>query len=339
MTSTAGRGQLTALPDEPRVAPSRLRAAMSGAAPIFVVLLVLLIAIGLLNPRGFDTAYYLALLKRAAPIMVLAAGQLFVIVSGEFDLSVGSIITAVVVASALLTFGDPGLTYPVLGVLLVFGVVVGLVNGLITTRLGVPSFLTTLGMLLVINGGVAVWTSGAPRGSLPENLRAFGRGGFEGVPIIGELPYAVLVLVAVGVLAYLLLHRSNFGKQVYAVGGNATAAAFSGINVAAVRTAAFVLSAVAAIVAGVLLAGFGGLANRAGEGFEFQAITAVVLGGAVLGGGRGSVTATLAGALTLEALFTLLNFLRLPIELRFAVQGVIVITAVAYASFRLRRRA
>jgi ribose transport system permease protein len=325
--------------ESPATERRSLTARLGGIAPIFIVLAVLLIVIGLLNPRGFDAAYYLALLKRAAPLMVLAVGQLFVIVSGEFDLSVGSIVTLAVVAAAVLTFGDPALTYPVIGVLLVLGVVIGLTNGVISTRIGVPSFLTTLGMLLVLNGAVAVWTSGAPRGSLPENLRAFGRAGVDDLPLIGQLPYAVLVLTVVGVAAWLLLHRSNFGRQVFAVGGNARAAALAGTNVASVKTAAFVISGVAAIVAGILLAGFGGLANRAGEGYEFQSITAVVLGGAVLGGGRGSVGTALAGALTLEALFTMLNFMRLPVELRFAVQGVIVIAAVAYASFRLRRSA
>jgi len=314
----------------------RLRRSLLAAAPIFLVLIVLLVVIGFLNPRGFDAGYYLALLKRAAPLMVLAVGQLFVIVSGEFDLSVGSIVTVVVVAGAVLTAGDPSLTYPVLGGLVLFGILVGLVNGTVTTRLGVPSFLATLGMLLVLNGGVAVWTRGAPRGSLPENLRVFGREGIEGVPILGELPYSVIVLVAVGLVAWLLLHRSNFGKQLLAVGGNPRAAALSGVRVDAVKVTAFVISAICAVVAGVLLAGYGGLSNQAGEGYEFQAISAVVLGGAVLGGGRGSVPATLAGALALEALFTLLNFLRLPVELRYAVQGLIIIAAVGYASLRLR---
>lgn len=334
---TAAAPTTVPAPEAPRDSRSvRLRRSMLAAAPIFLVLIVLLVVIGFINPRGFDAGYYLALLKRAAPIMVLAVGQLFVIVAGEFDLSVGSIVTVVVVAGAVLTAGDPNLTYPVLAGMALFGVIVGLVNGVVTTRLGVPSFLTTLGMLLVLNGAVAVWTRGAPRGSLPENLRVFGREGIEGVPIIGELPYSVVILAAVGLVAWLLLQRSNFGKQLLAVGGNPRAAALSGVRVDAVKVTAFVISALSAIVAGVLLAGFGGLSNQAGEGYEFQAISAVVLGGAVLGGGRGSVPATLAGALVLESLFTLLNFLRLPVELRYAVQGLIIIAAVGYASLRLR---
>ena len=191
-------------------------------------------------------------------------------------------------------------------------------------------------MLLVLQGAVPVWTGGAPRGSLPQNLRVFGREDIEGVPLIVELPVAVIVLAVLGIITFLLLHRSNFGRQLFAVGGNPRAAGLSGTSVPAVRTAAFVISATCAIVAGILLAGFGGLANRAGEGYEFQAIAAVVLGGAAIGGGRGSIPTAIAGALTLEAMFTLLNFLGWPVEVRFVVQGLIIIGAVAFASYRLR---
>ena len=142
MTTTARGAEATsAAPTGGALGAGRRRRLVRGflsAAPIFVVLVLLLIAIGLVNPRGFDVGFYLAMLKRAAPLMVLAAGQLFVIVSGEFDLSVGSIVTVVVVAAAVLTAGDPAATYWVIALLFAFGVTVGLVNGLITTRLRVP---------------------------------------------------------------------------------------------------------------------------------------------------------------------------------------------------------
>ncbi len=315
----------------------RVARALVATAPIFLVLAIVLVLIALRAPRGADIEYYLRLLQRSAPLMILAAGQMYVIVSGEFDLSVGAIVSAVVVAAALLTRGDEALTFPVIGALLLFGAAVGIVNGFLTTRLRVPSFIATLGMAFVLTGGVAVWTKGAPRGSLPENLRAFGRETFEDVPLLGELPYAVLVLLVVGIAAYLLLHRTNFGRQLFAVGGNARAAALSGVRVSTVRTAAFVLSGISAIVAGILLAGIGGIANRAGEGQEFQAIAAVVLGGAALGGGRGSMLSALAAAFTLEAVFTLLLLYEFPSDFRYAIQGGVIIAAVAYASYRIRR--
>jgi ribose transport system permease protein len=308
-----------------------------GTAPIFIVLLGLLVWIAILNPNFTDPSVFLAFLKRAAPLMILAAGQLFVIVSGEFDLSVGSLITAVVVAAAGLTEGDPDRTWWVVAALFGLGILVGLVNGVVTTRLHVPSFITTLGMLLILQGAVLYWSGGAPRGSLPENFRVFGRRGIEDVPVIEQLPYSVIVLVVAGIAAVLLLHRTTFGKQLFAAGGNPRAAALSGVDVPLVRTLAFVLSGISAVIAGILVGGFAGISQEAGAGYEFQAISAVVLGGAALGGGRGSMVAAMAGALALEALFTLLNLLGLPKPLRDAVQGLIIIGAVAYAAYRLRR--
>jgi ribose transport system permease protein len=315
----------------------RLRRGALGTAPIFVVLLGLLVWIAILNPNFTDPSVFLAFLKRAAPLMILAAGQLFVIVSGEFDLSVGSLITAVVVAAAGLTEGDPDRTWWVVAALFGLGILVGLINGIVTTRFHVPSFITTLGMLLILQGAVLYWSGGAPRGSLPENFRVFGRRGIEDVPVIEQLPYSVIVLVVAGIAAVLLLHRTTFGKQLFAAGGNPRAAALSGVDVPLVRTLAFVLSGISAVIAGILVGGFAGISQEAGAGYEFQAISAVVLGGAALGGGRGSMVAAMAGALALEALFTLLNLLGLPKPLRDAVQGLIIIGAVAYAAYRLRR--
>jgi ribose transport system permease protein len=308
-----------------------------GTAPIFVVLLGLLVWIAILNPNFTEPPVFLAFLKRAAPLMILAAGQLFVIVSGEFDLSVGSLVTAVVVAAAGLTEGVPDRTWWVVTALFGLGILVGLVNGVVTTRLHVPSFITTLGMLLILQGAVLYWSGGAPKGSLPENFRVFGRRGIEDLPVIEQLPYSVIILVVVGIVAVLLLHRTTFGKQLFAAGGNPRAAALSGVDVPLVRTLAFVLSGISAVIAGILVGGFAGISQDAGAGYEFQAISAVVLGGAVLGGGRGSMVAAMAGALALEALFTLLNLLGLPKSLRDAVQGLIIIGAVAYAAYRLRR--
>lgn len=309
---------------------------MAVSAPIFLVLAIVLVLIGFRAPN-VTAEYYLRLFQRAAPLMILAAGQMYVIVSGEFDLSVGNIVSAVVVAAALLTNGLPSQTPLVIAELFLFGIAVGLANGFITTQLRVPSFIATLGMAFVIRGGLDVWTSGAPRGSLPANLRSFGRDVFRDVPILDVLPHAVIVLVVVGAVAYWLLHRTNYGRQLFAVGGNARAAALSGIRVGRVRTMAFVVSAVSAIVAGILLAGIGGIANKAGEGYEFQAIAAVVFGGAALGGGRGSMLAALAAALTLESLFTLLLLYEFPSDIRFTIQGLIIVSAVAYASYRVRR--
>jgi ribose transport system permease protein len=313
----------------------RLRKALIGTAPIFLVLIVLLVWITIVNPNFVEPPVFLAFLKRAAPLVILAAGQYFVIVSGEFDLSVGSLVTVVVVVAARLIDGDSGNTWPVIALLLAMGAAVGLVNGLITTRLRVPSFITTLGMLLIISGAVFLWTGGAPRGALADNFREIGRLGIEDFPVLEQLPYSVMIMLVLGAGAIVLM-RAGWGRRLLALGDNEQAARLSGVRVENMRTVAFILSGLSAAVAGILLGGFAGVSAQVGQGMEFEAITAVVLGGVALGGGRGTVLAAMAGALTLEALFTLLNLQGVSGALEDTVQGIIIIAAVAFASYRLR---
>jgi ribose transport system permease protein len=269
--------------------------------------------------------------------MILTAGQLFVLVSGGFDLSVGSMVTFVVIAAALMIFNDPANTWWVILVLLLMGAASGFINGVVVSYLKVPSLIATLGMLLVLRGAGLFWSGGAPRGYLTDNFRALGRGSIENVPVIDKFPYAVIILVAFGLIGSFILHRTNFGRQLLAVGDNPEAARLSGVKTNRVRVLAFVLSGVFAVVAGILLGGFGGVNIKAGEGLDMQSISAAVLGGTALMGGRGSMPAAMTGALALELLFALLNLLGLPKPLRDAVQGLIIIGAVAYAALRTRR--
>jgi ribose transport system permease protein len=310
---------------------------LKAAAPILVVLVLILVAIVYMNPRFIDPPVFLAFLRRAAPLLILAAGQLFVVASGGFDLSVGSLITVTVVVGAAIGRGDPDATFMVLALVLAIGIVVGITNGLVTTLLKVPSIITTLGMLLILRGAVFYWTGGSPTGALADNFRVFGREGIE-VPLIGgDLPYAVLIVVVLGWGATRLLHRTTYGQQLFAAGGGARAAVMSGVNVTRIRVLAFVISSISAVIAGILLGGYSGVSAQVGQGYEFQAISAVVLGGAAIGGGRGSVVAAIVGALTLEALFMLLNLLGLPQPIRETVQGLIIIGAVVYAGLRLQK--
>jgi ribose transport system permease protein len=306
-----------------------------GTGTIFILLLILWVWISILNPTFAEPGPFLAYLKRSAPLVILAAGSYYVLISGNFDLSVGSLVTVMVVVAARLIDGDPSNMWPVVVVLLVIGVTVGFINGFISTVMRVPSFITTLGMLLILSGAVQYWSGGAPKGALSENFRSIGRGGIEGIPVIDELPWSVILLFAVGIGSVLLM-RADFGRQLIAVGDNERAARLSGVRVDRVRILAFVLSGALAAVAGIMLAGFGGVSAQAGLGLEFDAITACVLGGVVLGGGRGSVVAAMAGALTLEALFTWLNLQGISGALEDTVQGVIIIAAVSFAAYRLR---
>lgn len=332
-------------PRQPTPAPggaSRATAAAGrlfggGSPTVFALLIVIFIGIFAMNPSFMEPPSLMAWVRNAAPLVILAVGQYLVIVCGELDLSVGSLVGAQVVIAAALIDGEESRTVPVLLVMLAFGIVVGLVNGLVTTLLKVHSLITTLGMMLVLYGAIRLWTGGAPTGALSESFRQAGRGGID-APVVRQIPWALLIVIAVGVLAVLLM-RSSYGRTLIAAGDNETAARFSGVSVWKVRTVAFVLSSVMATLAGVLIGGFAGVTAQVGQGLEFVAITAVVLGGVVLGGGRGTVVAAMAGALALEALFTLFNQLSVPSTIRPTVQGVIIIAAVAYAARERSRRA
>jgi ribose transport system permease protein len=304
-----------------------------GSLPILAILGVLLILVAIRQPDFLAPASLMSFLGRSAPIILLAAGQYFVIVSGEFDLSVGSLVTAEVVIAARLIDGDPARTWPVMALVLVSAASVGLVNGLITSWLRVPSFITTLGMLLILVGAVYLWSDGSPKGELSEQFRRLGRRAVEDVPVLGRVPYALLVVLVLAVLATVLM-RSDFGRLLVAVGDNPRTAGLSGVRIGRTRTIAFVLSGCAAGVAAILLGGYSGVSFQAGSGLEFTAITAVVLGGVALGGGRGSVAGAMLGALTLELLFALMNFLGVSGTVRPAVQGTVILLAVALSAAR-----
>ena len=317
------RGPLAALSSLPR----------GGAATVALILLLIFVVIATQNPSFFEGPPLMGFGKKAAPLVILAVGQYLVIVSGEFDLSVGSLVGAQVVIAARLIDGDEAMTWPVLALMVAFGLVVGLVNGLVTTLLKVPSIITTLGTMLILFGAVRFWTGGAPTGALSEAFRVPGRNGIENVPFLHQIPWALLIAAAV-VVAGVLVMRSPYGRTLMATGDNDTAAAFSGVRVWSVRTLAFMASSLLATLAAVLIGGYAGVTAQVGQGLEFTAITAVVLGGVVLGGGRGTVLAAALGALTVEALFTLFNQLYLPSTIQPAAQGLIIIAAVAYASRR-----
>ncbi|MGX9347482.1 ABC transporter permease [Microbacterium sp. KNMS] len=324
---TSGRAPLLA----------RVRAALvTPGGFVWVILAVLLIAIVLYNPQLGEPGQFLRFIARMAPVAIVAIGQYFVLVSGEFDLSMGAVIGVQVVLAGTMMSDDPARILPTL--LLMFGIalVVGLVNGLVTTLLRVPGFITTLGMMLVLSG-LAFYSTGGSAGQNPvDEFRVVGRGGIE-LPVLGYLPWAVLVLVVTVLLAAWLTRRP-FGRLLLLSGANAQVARLTGTRVWWLQTRAYIISAFAATVAAILLVGYAGVHPSVGAGYEFTAITACVIAGVVLGGGRGWLLSAVAGAFVLESLFTLLNFVGIAATWRPTVQGAIILAAMIAAGPRLFTR-
>lgn len=306
--------------------------------PIYPIFFAIFIMVGILNPNYQTMNGIFVFLRRSSPLAILAIGQMIVLASGGFDLSVGSMITFVIVGSSMLLSNDPEKAMSTIGIMMFLGILVGLINGITVSYFKVPSLIVTLGMLLLVKGVAMYWSGGAPKGYFTDNFRYFGRGNIENVPIFGKFPVALIIMIAIAVITYFLFHKTNFGKQILAIGDNVRASQLSGVRVRLVRTLAFVISSFLAVISGVLLGGYGGISTNTGVGLEFQAVSAAVIGGTLLLGGKGSVPNVIFGAFSLEALFNLLNLLGLPKPYKDAVQGLIIIGAVAYSSFSTREK-
>ena len=330
-TVTAPSPTTPGLPDTEGTLVQRIiRAAITPGGAVFVLLAILFVAVVVSNPSFGEPPQLIRFIGRTAPIAIAAMGQYYVIVSGEFDLSMGAVVATQVVIAGNYIGQDESRLLPALALMLLVGAAVGLVNGLATTLLGVPSFIVTLGTMLALGGLVDYLTGGAATGNPVDTFREIGRGGIEGVPVVDVLPFSVMILVVVAVAGVLLM-RAPFGRTLIASGDNPDAAGLAGASVWWVKTRAFMLSSLSATVAGILLVGYAGVHPSVGQGYEFQAITAVVLGGVVLGGGRGWLLSAAAGAFALELLFAFLNFREVESTWRDTVQGLIIILAVAVA--------
>src|SRR4030043_1912631 len=197
--------------------------------PVYPVFFIIFIVLGFLNPVKYQSLNGIMTFRRtAAPLAVLAVGEMFVLASGGFDLTVGAIVTFVVLVSSKLLANDPSNALPAILIMLGVGIVIGLLNGLIVSYLKVPSFITTLGMMLLVRGRALYYVGGAPQGYLTDNWRAFGRNYFENVPVFERVPYALLVLIAIAILSHFLFNRTNYGKQILAIGDNVRASQLSG---------------------------------------------------------------------------------------------------------------
>lgn len=301
--------------------------------PVYPIFFAIFITLGFLNPRGYQTMNgIMTYFRPASPLAVLAIGEMVVLALGGFDLSIGAVVTFCVLASSKFLANDPSNALPDILILLGIGVLIGTINGVVVSFLKVPSFIATLGMMMIVRGAALYYVGGAPQGYLTDNWRAFGRNYIMDVPFFTRIPYALIVLIILSAIAYVIIHKTNFGKQIMAVGDNARAAALSGVRVKLVRVLGFVFSSVFAVLGGIMIGGYGGVNVTIGEGLEMQAIAACVIGGVLLGGGKGNVINAAFGAFTLQAIVNLLNQLGLPKPYTDVVQGTIIIGVVAFAA-------
>lgn len=258
--------------------------------------------------------------RQTALVTIVAVGMTFVIVAGEFDLSVGSTLALAGVVSALAMKGFAPSIVVGAAAALATGALIGLVNGLLTVGLRIPSFLTTLGTLSIARGIVLLVTDTRPVVITNTSyFRFFGEGQVLGIPA----PIVwTLIVIAAGIF---LLHFTSFGRAVYAAGGNRVAALYSGIRVDRVKVLVLVIAGTLAGLAGLVLSARAHAARPdVGAGFELDAITAVILGGAALSGGRGTILGAVIGSLIIGMLNNGLVLIGIDPSLQIVIKGLII---------------
>lgn len=277
-----------------------------------------------LGDRGFTSPQNLLnIFRQSAIIAVMAVAMTFVLSSGEIDLSVGSVagLTSVTTAMGLMS---GGLLFGI-GAGILTGLIVGLVNGFLTTRLNIPSFLVTLAMM-GIAVGTAMWISDTA--SIP--ILNMGYSAFFGGGTPFGIPSLLLWMLGFGIVGHITLKRTRFGRQILAVGGNLTAARYSGVNTKRIKLAVLMISSMTAAVAGMLYAGrLQSGRFQLGEGDELSVIAAAVLGGTALFGGRGTVIGSIFGALMIGVINNGLILMGLEYSQQLIARGGIIILAVA----------
>jgi ribose transport system permease protein len=291
----------------------------------FVIALVLFTI--LLGDQGFFTTNnLLSIFRSTASIVVMAVAVTFVIAAGEIDLSIGATAGFASVVTAML-LGDVGL-WPAVAAGIGAGALIGVINGGIVAWLNVPSFLVTLGMLGLVTG-VARYISD----SSPIAVTNQGFINLFGGADIGPIPGLMIWALAFVVIGAVVMHRTKFGRQVLATGGNLMAARYTGVNTARIKFAVLALSGVVAAVAGLLYTGrlYSGRFQW-GTGDELSVIAAVILGGTSLFGGNGRIVGTLFGAIFIGLVNNGLVLLGLDVSQQQVIRGAIIIAAVALST-------
>jgi ribose/xylose/arabinose/galactoside ABC-type transport system permease subunit len=298
---------------------------------IYIFLAILFVFASIVSPAFLRPQNLTDVLNQAAALGILSIGQTFVILTGRggLDLSVASVMATAAVLVAKNTGGRNELLLPVALMCLLFGVLVGLANGLLITKRKVPPFMATLGMMIIIQGLRFMYTKGAPKGDFPPFLRYLGRGS------LGPIPVSILSLAILTFIALIVMRKTLFGRQLYAVGGNIDTAYLSGYKTDLIITTTYMISGFTAAIAGMYLAGWIGIAdNWVGKGYELDSIAAVVMGGTSFEGGQGGVLGTIAGVLIIMMLYNLILLLHLPVQAQYIVKGAVIVLA---ASFYVRR--
>lgn len=309
---------------------------------ILLGFIVLCIITGILSSNFFTVTNWLNILVQCSIVGIIAVGMTFVIITAGIDLSVGSILAfSAIVAGMML---KNGISIPlVILTALIIGLVIGYANGFFITKFNVPAFIVTLatmsifrGFTLVVSDGKnqALSVSKSANPSLFEHFNNFSKIGDK----IGPVPIPIIIMIIIFLIGYYILQYTTFGRNLYAIGGNREAAKFSGINIGRIELMAYTITGLLCGISGVVLnSRLGAALPNAGVGYEMDAIGAVVIGGASLAGGEGTIAGTILGVLIIGVLNNGLNLMNVNPFYQQVVKGTVILIAVLVDQIKRRK--
>ncbi len=304
----------------------------------FLILILMVGVMSISSEYFFKWTNMMNILKQSSVLGALAIGEVFVIISAGIDLSVGATmaITGCVITLGVSEWGmSPGVAVLV-GLLVALAV--GVINGLIITKLGLPDFIATLGTSTAMVGLALIITKGYPVSTnIPEGLLVIGGGSLPmGNP--NGFPIGAITFIVLAIIGYIILEHTTFGRNVVAIGGNKEASRVSGISIMRTKMGAMIFSALCCGIGGIIMIGrLRSASGTMGTGLELSTIAAVVVGGTSINGGQGSIGNTIIGVFTMSIIQNGLELLNISSYLQKVVLGTVMILVVALDTFRRRR--
>jgi ribose transport system permease protein len=301
---------------------------------LFIVIVIFISPI--FSPEFFSSYNFSNLLRQISYPAIVSVGMLLTVLIGGIDLSVGSIMQAVSLASIMLVQNNLP-TAMIVIIVMALGIFIGLINGVLITFGRLQPFIVTLGTKVIIDGTTLFATQGKGiSGNASDGFLAIGAG------YLGPIPNPVVIMLVLYIIGFVLLNKTVFGRQVYSVGSNRVSAYNSGVNVKKIQLTVYALSGLFAAIAGLLIASRTGAyqpmsGNSGATGMELNAIAAVVVGGASLSGGKGSIWGAFLGALLAGLLFNLLVFLNMNPYIQQFILGLIILGAVIFSASKNRK--
>jgi len=307
---------------------------LSNQFGIGAALLVEIILFSQLSPYFFTAENILNVTLQTSITAIIAAGMTFVILTGGIDLSVGAVVAFVGVVSTSFVKGVEPFSLGILSALsggILIGILSGLVAGIFITKFNITPFIVTLALMTILRGAAYIYTDGRPIWELPQQFASLGSDRFL------EIPIPTIFMIFVYVLSYVILQQTQFGRYVYAVGGNVEAARLAGIPTQRVLINVYIICGILSSISGVLLASrMNSGQPNAGLMYELDVIAAVVVGGTSLQGGRGSIVGTFLGAMLIGVLRNGLNLMNVNSYVQQVVVGCVILAAVLLDKFRKR---